>query len=460
MNLTLDKSEINKFYYIIYNYSVLAFEHHPPKSCSKPITEEEIIKAHKESAKKTSLYVHIPFCSQSCKFCNCCKISKFKKYDLYSYVDKITLSFDRFTKKLDAKFISVWFGGGTPLILPSELIEKLLAKISNHTDSTTQIIIESTPKEITESKVILLHKYNVNRMTVGVQTFNENLLRYNKRIQNTQEIIEKISILKKYNFNINIDLMVGLPHQTINVFKEDLKKTIDLNPDQIHLHPFTTLHAHDCSKDEINSKLILQREKMLTIGKNVLNNHGYKRQGSEAFVKTNNIANALATSYIFENSNLIAIGDTSEGHVYEKLHYITQYSKDETIYNAVKLTKDIEMERYIALHLLRGLSIDKFNALFSEDFQEKYKNVLTDLSRSGLICIKNNTVKFNKKIEYTNLIKYYLIVKLFWSDESKNYVFNNALADYHQEIDYSQKALREKLFYDVNFIQEKYDALH
>lgn len=459
-NLIFSNEEIKKLFgnFQRYNFHSFLLQKYPITPLKYPnlkksdkISEDEIISALKDNECKTNgVYIHIPFCKSLCKFCFFDSIPWAEK-DVEDYMKKLYLQFDKFLGK-DTKIDSVFFGGGTPLILSAQHLEKILKKIrSLKCSPNLQINIETTPEEINPEKINTLKKYGVNRITIGIQTFDKALLKELSRNQQTSNIKEKFELLRRSGIEcINVDLLLGLPNQTMNSFKDDLRKIIDLNPDCIHLNVFTPINSR--AFEYLTYEQVNLREKMIRFAKKTLRAEGYKKYLSEGFVKSEDGINKQFQDIVDLNTNIIAIGHRSRGHVFRRYNYVVNYGK-EISYSALRLTKDNEMEKYTAFNLGGGINLSNFSSLFSVDFERYYEGILSKLFSLGYLKKKENIISFKiEKNYYINAYKFFIIVQLFWSNEIFKKIYSNEKKFFDFSKKYEKLALKEKIFYDDYFI--------
>ena len=154
------------------------------------------------------LYVHIPFCSHICAYCDFNKFF-YDEIQADQYIDALIQEIDEYKIK---KVSSIYVGGGTPTSLNLKQLEKLLIRLSQIENTSGSFAFEGNPENLTEEKIILLKKYGVNRVSLGVQSFNEKYLKLMKRKHTNQEVFNVVNLLIKHDItDINLDLIYGLP---------------------------------------------------------------------------------------------------------------------------------------------------------------------------------------------------------------------------------------------------------
>lgn len=178
------------------------------------------------------LYIHIPFCKKKCKYCDFQSFSGCEK-DFSAYLDALT---DEMSEYKGEKVDSVFIGGGTPTLLDAESLNILLRAISSNfiLAENTEFTIESNPKTLTPEKLSVLKGCGVNRLSIGVQSFNDTELSAIGRIHNAEAAAAAFKMARECGFgNINLDIMFSLPKQTRESFEKTLNEVIELNPEHI-----------------------------------------------------------------------------------------------------------------------------------------------------------------------------------------------------------------------------------
>ena len=179
-----------------------------------------------------SVYIHIPFCDNICSYCDFCKLYTNNKF-IDKYLNSLENEIENKYKKETIK--TLYIGGGTPSSLNIEQLNKLfkiLKKIKK--SKNCEFTFECNIENITKQKLEILLKNNVNRISVGIQTFNEKYLEFLNRKYDEKEIIKKISLIKNVGFkNINVDLIYAIPGQTKEELEEDIDKFLNLQVNHI-----------------------------------------------------------------------------------------------------------------------------------------------------------------------------------------------------------------------------------
>jgi oxygen-independent coproporphyrinogen-3 oxidase len=202
--------------------------------------DEDLFKFDFEVDKPLRLYIHIPWCKKKCIFCfyesdKCIPSEE----DVSRYFQNIEMELTLYLLKFGKnKFVAetLYLGGGTPSILSPKQIEKLLSIIHSKIDfiSTSTLITETSPGTITDEKIKAFKGSGINRISIGIQSFQDHILEKCGRDHNGQEAIEAYHIVRKNEIpEINFDLMLALPDQSIEDFAETVKTTLELKPSSI-----------------------------------------------------------------------------------------------------------------------------------------------------------------------------------------------------------------------------------
>ncbi len=193
--------------------------------------------------KKLGIYIHIPFCKSKCFYCDFYSIVS-SENKIQEYLKALIKELKFYAKQLKDKYVidSIYIGGGTPSLLKPFQIENLMRNLmdSFKIKNNCEISIEVNPESLTEEHLKVFKKCFINRISIGVQTFNNRILKAINRLTDKNEIIKKIHLVKKHGFNnISIDLIFGLPYQSFKDFKKDLKLSADFQVKHLSLYGLT-----------------------------------------------------------------------------------------------------------------------------------------------------------------------------------------------------------------------------
>ena len=191
--------------------------------------------------KDIGVYIHIPFCKQKCFYCDFLSFSSIEKMQ-EKYFDALLKEMENFFSKNSLLSLkTIYIGGGTPSYIDAKYIKDIILFLDKKNLLDKKNVLETTieinPGTASEEKLDTYKKLGINRLSIGLQTTNDILLKQIGRIHNYQDFIKTYKIARSVGFeNINIDLMIGLPNQTIQDIKDALKKVIKLEPEHISIY--------------------------------------------------------------------------------------------------------------------------------------------------------------------------------------------------------------------------------
>ncbi len=335
------------------------------------------------------LYIHIPFCLQKCKYCD---FISFTVGNKEAYIDALKKELSMY---VNTEIDSVFIGGGTPTVLSYSLMEKLLKYINNtfKLAKDTEWSIEANPKTVNEEKLSLMREMGVNRISIGVQSFNDVELQRIGRIHTAEDAIDTIKLAKKYFENINIDLISALPGQNINSFRNTLNTAIALEPAHISCYSLILEEGTPLYNEHIASPLNIPDEDaerdMYEMAVGMLGDAGYKRYEISNFAKAgresrHNLKYWQCEDYIGAG---LAAHSLIDGIRYENTDDIESYLSGNALKEKIVLTLSDMISEYIimAFRLEKGISSKQFKAKFDIDFEKEYKMQLERFISLGLI---------------------------------------------------------------------------
>ncbi len=208
-------------------------------------------------SEKLGVYIHIPYCLQRCTYCDFATYVHNEILPPEKYVDlvkkEISIRKNSFSEKFQGKTLStIYFGGGTPSLIPAELIISLISELSKHgftTGPETEITIEINPATVDPKKLDQYLSAGVNRFSVGAQTFHDRLLKSVNREHSAQQTFETLELLRKYNLNFSFDLLFALPTQTLKELESDVETAVQLGSSHISPYCLTVPEGHPLSKN-------------------------------------------------------------------------------------------------------------------------------------------------------------------------------------------------------------------
>lgn len=382
--------------------------------CEADLSESiKILRAkHKQQSRSAkpqlSLYLHVPFCHSLCYYCGCNKIvtrntDKLSKYTTYLKKEII----HRSRQFSDFEVSQIHLGGGTPSFLSTTQLQEILDTIYLHFSLSEKIekSIEIDPRELENKYLFTLKQLGFTRVSFGVQDVSDKVQKKINRVQSTALLNTLISQCKSLAFkSVNIDLIYGLPGQSIDTLKQTMQVVSHLAPDRISLfsyaHMPTVFAAQRKIKDE---DLPTDKEKfaLFRFCINSLNELGYDFIGMDHFAKPQDELSLAAKNktlyrnfqgYTTDSSNCIlglgvssisSIGNSySQNHKKLKNYYQAIDNHQTTIEKGISLTKDDEIRRALIHQLMCNFTVDKhlFSQKYAIQFNQFFKEELKDLA--------------------------------------------------------------------------------
>ena len=385
-----------------------------------------------KNKKNVGIYVHIPFCKQKCKYCDfksyVGKENKIKDYikwlvyEIKGIGEGNRLDYEHNLDDL-AVIDTIYIGGGTPSFIESKYIKDIMDTIKkNYTlAENVEVTIEVNPGTVTEEKLLDYKNAGINRLSIGLQSCKKELLEELGRIHNYEEFENTYKLARKIGFkNINVDLMIGLPNQTIKDIEESLNKLRKLAPEHISVYSLIVEEETPLFKEIQNETLKLPSDEiereMYWYVKKELENRGYIHYEISNFAKPgfeskHNMNCWKQQEYIgvgvaahsYTNGVRFSNVDTIEEYI---SNYENGKEEDNLIFHE-KQNKQSMMKEYMMLGLrkIEGIKIQDFKSKFAENPIFIYRKELEKLVKEELIEIDGDVVKLTKKgLDLANLV--------------------------------------------------------
>ena len=358
--------------------------------------------------KPTSAYVHIPFCTQICYYCDFSKVF-IKNQPVDSYLEHLIEEYDSYDIK---KLRTLYIGGGTPTALSAPQLAFLLEKLTDKLDLSylEELTIEANPGDLDQEKIAVLKASPVNRVSLGVQTFNDRMLKQIGRSHSEKDIYENIANLKKAGFdNISIDLIYALPKQTMEDVKTNVAKAIALDIPHMSLYSLI-LENHTVFMNRMRrGKLSLPKEdleaEMFEYIIAELEKAGFEHYEISNFSKPG--FESRHNLMYWDNAEYYGIGAGASGYVdgvrYKNHGPIRHYLQAVEAGNArvqeevLTLKEKMEEEMFLGLRKKSGVSKKRFEEKFGLSFEDQYGAVVSELTEQGLLVPDKDIVRMTKK---------------------------------------------------------------
>lgn len=347
-----------------------------------------------------SLYIHIPFCNRICSYCDFAKVY-YSSSNVLKYLDSLEYEIKKYYKK--DKVNTIYIGGGTPSCLTYKELERLFLIINNNIDLSNVIeyTIECNIDSIDKDKLQLFKENSVNRLSMGVQSFNSKILNYLNR-NNDLNITSVINLCKKYFDNINIDLLYGLPNFDMEYVKKDINKFLSLNIPHISCYslivePHTKLYIDNVSNIDEDKEYEMYKYIEETLDNNGYIHYETSNYCKEGFESKHNIT-------YWDNEEYYGFGCGASGFVngvrYSNTRSLTSYLNKKYNREEEIISKKINMENEMILGLrkLSGISKDKFYKKYNCNIYDVYK--IDDFIEQNKLIDDGKNIKINKNYIY------------------------------------------------------------
>ena len=365
------------------------------------------------------IYIHIPFCKQKCFYCDFCSFAN-KNEMQGKYVETVINEIKNITHKEKYTVTTIYLGGGTPSILNPDYIKSILQEIKSSFEilDDAEITIEINPGTVNEEKLKKYKEYGINRLSIGLQSANDKILKKIGRIHDYKQFEETFFYARKCGFkNINVDLMIGLPTQAVEDVKQTLEKIIQKNPEHISVYSLIIEEGTIIEKLINENKLQLPDEEteriMYWTVVNELKENGYNQYEISNFSKKT--YESKHNTNCWKQKQYIGLGTSAHSYLnkkrYSNTNNIEEYikniqenniSKNITIHE--EQTEESTMNEYmlLGLRMIQGININEFKQI---DPTIKYKEILEKLQKENLIQITKTSIKLTKQgIDFGNIV--------------------------------------------------------
>lgn len=368
--------------------------------------------------KELGIYTHIPFCKRKCSYCDFISFSNKTKL-IEKYIEALKIEIDKCKINKENYIIkTIYIGGGTPSFIESKYIVEILNNIKKqfNMSETAEITIEINPGTVTEEKLKDYYNAGINRISFGLQSTNSWLLKLIGRIHSYSSFLEGYNLARKVGFkNINVDLMIGLPVQTLADVQKDLNRIIELKPEHISVYSLIVEEGTKLEEKIKNKELYLPAEelerKMYWEVKKKLEEVGYVHYEISNFAKQgyeskHNISCWNQEEYLgFGLAAHSYIDNIRYSNTIDFEEYFDSPENSKIIHE--KQTKEDKQKEFMLLGLrkIEGVRISDFKNKFIENPIYLYRESLNKLATQGLIEIDIDNIKLtNRGIDLANLV--------------------------------------------------------
>ncbi|NOY29251.1 MAG: coproporphyrinogen III oxidase family protein [Planctomycetes bacterium] len=365
------------------------------------------------------LYLHIPFCRKRCKFCYFKVFTDKNSPEVERYLAALSREIELVSKLPvmgERPFRFVYFGGGTPSFLSSKqlirLVDRLRANIN--WDQAEEVTFECEPGTLSETKVYTLRDLGITRLSLGVEHFDDEVLRENGRAHESTEIYKAWPWIQKACFyNTNLDLIAGMVGDTDEKWQETVRRTIELEPDSVTIYqmelPFNTVYSKELLDNHAESPVADWPTKRgwVDYAFDQLQQAGYSVSSAYTMVKDPRCVNFSYRDNLWQGSDLLAAGIASFGHVsamhYQNLPeweaYCSMLENGELpLGRGLQTTEHQRQVRELILLLKRGyLETSYFHKKYGIDILDHWHSVWEEYQREGYLTVVEGRIELLRK---------------------------------------------------------------
>ena len=369
--------------------------------------------------KEIGIYIHIPFCIKKCEYCDFVSYCNKKEY-VPQYINALKKEIKNNINK-EYKITTIYIGGGTPSSIEENYIADIIETIKLNMNKENlkdfeniEVTIEVNPGTVNKEKLQVYKKIGINRLSIGLQETHNELLKSIGRIHTYEEFIKTYNLARKIGFNnINVDLMIALPNQTIQDIKENLEKITKLNPEHISVYSLILEEGTPLYNKYNENKIKLPDEdlerNMYWYVKNTLENNGYVHYEISNFSKKG--FESKHNMNCWNQEEYLGFGVAAHSYNnrirYSNTNSIEEYIKGSNKIIHEKQTLEDMQKEYMLLGLrkIEGINIQKFKNKFAQNPIFIFKEQLNKLVDEELIIVDGNEIKLtNKGLDLANIV--------------------------------------------------------
>lgn len=353
-----------------------------------------------------NLYIHIPFCVSKCHYCNFISFSG-KNELVEPYFDALKKEIEvSFKKYNDIELETIYIGGGTPSVVDFSFYKDVFNLLSRLTSLSpnAEITMEINPGTVNFEYLKNIRDIGINRLSIGVQSFDYKTLKTINRIHSAEEAIETLKTAQKAGFkNINIDLIYGLPEQTLESWEKTLNQALGLGINHISTYGLKIEEGTEFSRhlpknlpdDEMQSQIYLKTIEILE--NNGFNHYEISNLAKKGFESRHNLC-------YWKNREYFGLGLSAHGYL-DGVRYSNTENLDEYLINPTKrafenLISDserIEEAIFLGLRLTEGINTEKFKINYGVDIRQKYSKIIEKYIDYGFMACESHNLRLTKQ---------------------------------------------------------------
>lgn len=371
---------------------------------------KEINQTHPKS---TSAYIHIPFCEHICYYCDFNKVFlEGQPVDEYiqSLLTEIRLTLEKHPTKVSE---TIYIGGGTPTSLTAKQLDVLLTGIHRYlpTHTTKEFTVEANPGDLTAEKLDVFKAHGINRLSMGVQTFDDRLLKKIGRKHSVQDVYDTIKLLEKKQFdNVSIDLIYALPGQTLESFRDTLTKALAFDLPHYSMYSLIlenkTMFMNWVRQGRLELPTQEAETQMFEEAIIAMAQSGHHQYEISNFAKKGK--ESMHNLVYWDNEHYFGFGAGASGYLDQKRyknygpiqHYMKPLKEQRLpIFEAEEISRanQIEEEMFLGLRKIEGVSLRRFEEKFNQKLTTVYQSVIDELQQQQLAVLEEDYFRLTPK---------------------------------------------------------------
>ncbi|MBF0510751.1 MAG: radical SAM protein [Candidatus Omnitrophica bacterium] len=400
-----------------------------------------------QSIAKAHLYVHVPFCENSCAFCYCARRVLKQPLDIDAYITSLKNQMKFFSPVLKGMDTStLCFGGGTPSILDESQLDTVLDALDkNFPVRERKILFEANPSSLSQAKLDVLVKRGLFRLSIGVQSLDEKIIKQVARFQTKKQVLWCVrSALKAGVPHVNADLIAGLPYQTVQGIKKDLKMLLDEGVNIVHVYPYCGKNLKAlCAPSEEVLDFIKRRDAIIKTAIAILQKAGFKRKGLGSYALDSEGEEYQEELYTRMEAAVVGFGPLVMGQFPGSIFYRTRGLDSMSDFSGVDACpedKTYVMSHFAAMAMItEGLKSQGFLKRFGMGVLDHCQEGLEYLKKQGLIACSKSVWKFTGPWEFERVREYVVLSRVLFKPDFLRRLRKRFISQYDPRCDYSKR---------------------
>ena len=363
------------------------------------------------------LYVHVPFCIRKCNYCDFCSFPNLSDAEYNAYTESVIAEIETYKRENSISVDTVFFGGGTPSLLPIKYFERISSAIRSTFDTRAlcEFTVEVNPKTLDRDKCIAYKSLGVNRISIGLQSIHDIEMKALGRVHTLSDFEDSYALAEEYFSRVSVDLMYGIPHQTLESFEATLKYVVKKAPEHISVYGLIIEEGTPFYEKKTTLPIPSEDEEcdMYDMAARLLSGNGYEHYEISNYSRSG--CSCLHNLKYWHDEEYIGVGPAAASY-FGKKRYVNTNSLDEYLtkdFAKYRRTESSLDERYeysmLRLRLLEGISLKEYRDIFGEDFTSGREDKIFEYERLGYLNVDQDRIHFTERGFY---ISNYLLSEL------------------------------------------------